>query len=262
MKRFSIFILCLLSLLSAWSKEHVVQRGETLYSIAQSYNITTDQLLEANPTAANLFFVGLKLNIPESTTTAPAQKPAQQVATQEAPQSNYATQRVPSPQSNTGKQGNADFRTDNDGIPVYYPFFVSAMYEMGDFEYPKYSSSYGLGLYFTSISHWGNVHVGADVNFTTNAGIIKDWGCAIAFGPSIRFDIINNIYVNIPINAICGFSFEGTKTDTNWAVKIAPSLHCFFSKNCGIFLGPQTGVAFIENSSIGVGFQAGLTFIF
>ncbi|MCM1037288.1 MAG: LysM peptidoglycan-binding domain-containing protein, partial [Bacteroides sp.] len=54
---------------------HVVQRGETLRSIAGTYNITTQQLVEANPGADTLFYVGLKLNIPEPA-AAPAAAPA------------------------------------------------------------------------------------------------------------------------------------------------------------------------------------------
>ena len=44
---------------------HVVQRGETAESIATLYSITTEQLFKANPGAEDLFYVGLKLNIPE-----------------------------------------------------------------------------------------------------------------------------------------------------------------------------------------------------
>lgn len=43
---------------------HVVQRGETAESIATLYSITTEQLFKANPGAEDLFYVGLKLNIP------------------------------------------------------------------------------------------------------------------------------------------------------------------------------------------------------
>ncbi|MGM9841787.1 MAG: hypothetical protein ACI31D_06265, partial [Candidatus Limisoma sp.] len=56
----------------------------------------------------------------------------------------------------------ATSRTDSDGNEVYHPFFVSAQYYMGDFDMAKQSSWYGLGMYATSISHWGAFHVGAD----------------------------------------------------------------------------------------------------
>lgn len=47
---------------------HVVQRGETAESIATLYSITTEQLFKANPGAEDLFYVGLKLNIPAKKT--------------------------------------------------------------------------------------------------------------------------------------------------------------------------------------------------
>lgn len=50
--------------------EHTVQRGETLESVAKAYNITTQQLVNANPGADKLFYVGLKLNIPEANAAA------------------------------------------------------------------------------------------------------------------------------------------------------------------------------------------------
>ena len=43
---------------------HVVQRGETPERIAQKYNVLLEELLKANPGAENLYYVGMKLNIP------------------------------------------------------------------------------------------------------------------------------------------------------------------------------------------------------
>jgi len=63
-----------------WALEHTVQRGETIESIAKNYSISVAQLIEANPSAADLFYVGLKLNIPEApasqtSVTAPVSQP-------------------------------------------------------------------------------------------------------------------------------------------------------------------------------------------
>lgn len=43
---------------------HTVVRGESLEGIANKYNVTVESILEMNPDAKDLFFVGLKLNIP------------------------------------------------------------------------------------------------------------------------------------------------------------------------------------------------------
>lgn len=66
MKRFilAMVLSCVCLVMSALT--HTVNRGESLNSIAEQYNITMAQLLEANPGADNLFFVGMKLNIPEA----------------------------------------------------------------------------------------------------------------------------------------------------------------------------------------------------
>lgn len=49
--------------------KHEVQRGETLASIAKQYGVTEQMIKDANPQAGNLFYVGLKLNIPKSAET-------------------------------------------------------------------------------------------------------------------------------------------------------------------------------------------------
>ena len=43
---------------------HVVERGETLESIAQKYGVTTAQIRETNPEISDFFYVGMKLTIP------------------------------------------------------------------------------------------------------------------------------------------------------------------------------------------------------
>lgn len=51
------------------SNTYVVMSGDSLYSIANKYGITADQLKEANNLTSNLLSVGQKLNIPEKSTT-------------------------------------------------------------------------------------------------------------------------------------------------------------------------------------------------
>lgn len=51
--------------MSADTTVHVVQRGETLESVAGKYGVNVQQIKEANPNMGKLFYAGLKLNIPE-----------------------------------------------------------------------------------------------------------------------------------------------------------------------------------------------------
>lgn len=45
-------------------REHMVERGETITSIAKKYGISPQELIDANPDIADYFFTGLILNIP------------------------------------------------------------------------------------------------------------------------------------------------------------------------------------------------------
>ena len=47
---------------------HVVQRGETLESIAEYYNVSVEDIDKANPNMDGVVYVGLKLNIPTNST--------------------------------------------------------------------------------------------------------------------------------------------------------------------------------------------------
>ncbi len=154
----------------------------------------------------------------------------------------------------------AQTRQNADGNTVHHPFFAVAQYQMGDFDEAKYTSSYGVGLMATSISHWGAIHVGANANFGINAGIVDDWGCIVDFGPSVRIDISKSCFINMPVDATCVVTFpKGEGTQTNWGAKLAPAIHLFASDHFGIFAGPQ--FTFAEGGT-SVGMVAGLSFFF
>lgn len=67
MKRlfFAVVLACFCLAMSA--RTHTVAKGENLKSIAEKYDVTLAQLLEANPGVESLFFVGMKLTVPENT---------------------------------------------------------------------------------------------------------------------------------------------------------------------------------------------------
>lgn len=58
--------LCLLSAIASFAqtRDHTVQRGETLTSIADQYGISEAALKEANPQSSSFIYVGMKLTIP------------------------------------------------------------------------------------------------------------------------------------------------------------------------------------------------------
>lgn len=61
---FTMFMLLSFTGMMAQQITHTIQRGETIESIARKYNVSVDALKKANPDISEMFFVGLKLNIP------------------------------------------------------------------------------------------------------------------------------------------------------------------------------------------------------
>jgi len=67
MKRLLSSIVLLLAFIVAQAQQqvtHTVMRGETLESIALKYHVTVDAIKKNNPNIGDVFYVGLKLNIP------------------------------------------------------------------------------------------------------------------------------------------------------------------------------------------------------
>lgn len=66
-KLFLSAVLCTASMVTMAQSQiitHVVQRGETLESIAKYYNISVADLNNANPNADGIIYVGMKLAVP------------------------------------------------------------------------------------------------------------------------------------------------------------------------------------------------------
>lgn len=58
-------ILCSAMAVAQEARTHVVQRGETLESIAESYGVTADDIIRLNSDAAQFVYVGMELRLPE-----------------------------------------------------------------------------------------------------------------------------------------------------------------------------------------------------
>lgn len=70
MKKKLLTLVCfLLSVICMHAEvEHVVERGETLESIAKQYNVTPQSIIAVNPQVADMFFAGIVLIIPQGDT--------------------------------------------------------------------------------------------------------------------------------------------------------------------------------------------------
>jgi len=52
------------ALAQAQTTKHIVERGETLETIAQKYGVTKDDIVKLNPDAAQFVYVGMELTVP------------------------------------------------------------------------------------------------------------------------------------------------------------------------------------------------------
>lgn len=277
-KLIMLLMVALLGVVSSNAIVHTVARGENLQNIAAAYGVTTEAIIEANPDCIRLFYVGLKLQIPENRpaqapqSVQPAQQyqPAQQeqqyqpAQQSQAAQSSYSNQNTTvAPVAQELRRDDPAYRIDSDGNPVYHSFYCVAQYQIGDFDFAKESGFYGLGMVVSSFSHWGRFHLGFNINLSINAGLVDDWGMDVDFGPSMRVDISKHVFVNMPIDAVCVATFpDGGDTQTDWGAKIAPSLNVFATDRFGLFVGPQVMFSFSGDSDATFGLVAGLSYAF
>ena len=59
-----LFVMFTMTISAQEIKTHTVQRGETIESIAEKYNVSAADITKANPDAAKFFYTGMKLKIP------------------------------------------------------------------------------------------------------------------------------------------------------------------------------------------------------
>jgi hypothetical protein len=93
---------------------HVVQRGETIESIAQYYNVSVEDINKANPNADGVVYVGMKLNIPTSSDfskTTPKEAPKNMAPIQKQVTENHTENYVKhnDTQNNDEKVGKFEF---------------------------------------------------------------------------------------------------------------------------------------------------------
>ena len=81
-KKFFLSVLlctvCMFGMAQSQTVTHVVQRGETLESIAEYYKVSVEDINKANPNADGIVYVGMKLVVPVGATSTITEATAQQ----------------------------------------------------------------------------------------------------------------------------------------------------------------------------------------
>ena len=105
---------CMFTMAQSQTVTHVVQRGETIESIAQYYNVSVEDINKANPNADGVVYVGMKLNNPTSSDfskTTPKEAPKNMAPIQKQVTENHTENYVKhnDTQNNDEKVGKFEF---------------------------------------------------------------------------------------------------------------------------------------------------------
>lgn len=153
--------------------KHVVERGETLASIAKQYSVSEEEIIKLNPDAAQFVYVGMELVLPDSQ----KQEPADTVQSENALVTQAeANQNVSS--TNVSNKDN-DFRKWNIAYSLSYGFLPKPKGEGVSGSSFSFAMTVGANYNFTK-----QLYAGARIGYyTTN------------FNTSIRYGIGNHTNV-------------------------------------------------------------------
>lgn len=226
---------CVVTMAQSQTVTHVVQRGETIESIAKYYNVSVEDINKANPNADGIVYVGMKLNIPVNSNTPikkdiDVSKDCQR--TIETPTTNKSEVTITSRSAKNNYNVNKTTIDLNDYS--FWGLFYRASFEDAG------TGFYGLGGTAFSSSGWGvNFYIGADYGLAE-----KHYeGVCFYIGPSYGYNF-NNILLmgSLDFVGIYAGQGEGQQTGTNHKGETYTYTGTKNKFGWGIALSPQIGI--------------------
>ncbi len=256
-KRFFLSVLlctvCVFAMAQSQTVTHVVQRGETIESIAEYYKVSVDDINKANPNAEGIIYVGMKLVVPVGMKKTTTKTTVQQESTEKVRSQQSVYKSIAKAESNYNSASSSTWQRNQSRIIWGLTYFAQ------DFDDVKLSGHYGFTV--------DALNIGGSL-FGFNATLASfNWGLAdkgnttdlILVGPNVAYEFAQNFIVALPVQAMCNFSFEGTDTKTSWGWAISPRLYYSFGKvnvNAGILING----GFKKGEKATCGFTAGVGF--
>lgn len=225
-------------------RKHIVDRGETLASIASRYGVTQEDIIQLNPDVAQFVYVGMELSIPEKEFN----------DTKVVTQTNITL-------NHTGQNHSVAKYQQNDFEEERKVVVGEIGYAASTFEDVKLSGSYGMSMLALPWKVYTNTYVGMNISpFNINCGLVdSDYvSDVIKFGPAIGYYFTPKIFIAMSLNAVCNVYFEGSDTKSQWGMSLEPTFYA--GRKRGVFIGPQFTIGFQENSELSCGFRAGVYF--
>lgn len=242
---------------------HEVQRGETLEAVAQKYGISTETLLQANPDAADMFFTGMKLQIPAGRTTTQqavgtsGNDNSQETTVSAQPRQAYSNS-IP-----TATQEYAETTPIKKGMK--YRRIIGATFYAGSFDDVESTGHYGLTVDMLNIN---NSLFGANITIASfNYGLVDEKNASdiMMFGPNISYEVTKNVILSLPAQATFAVTFGKDengkdKTYKGWGWATSPRVYFQIGKCC-INVGAFVNGGFKKGEKTECGFTAGIGYV-
>lgn len=241
---------------NATAKEHIIERGETLESVALMYNVTTEEIIIANPALKDMFFAGMVIEIPdlpdgalkkeEPVTTVNSVPADTHILTsdnthlnsahepeKESPDSSRTNPIVVSTNSNSPSSGNSsDERSYSN---MYLLYFAS----LKAFEH----GWYGIGFDSIHLSGWG-FRITTRFNWGTGDGNFM-----FTLGPSYSYAINDIVTISAPLQGFIN-TYDKVTLKSDFSTKKSIEI------SGGIFLTPMVTLRF-GKLYLGLGYDLG-----
>lgn len=235
---------------------HMVQRGETAESIATLYSITTEQLFKANPGAEDLFYVGLKLNIPAKETVQVV--PPKTDVSENATLSNNV-ESIDSVRNHNMSSTKFSLNDNKDERNALTAFNISWL--CSSFKDIKGNSFYGFGIDAFNI---GGSLFGFNTTISSfNYGLVNSESVSdeIFFGPNVSYWLNDNVMVCLPLQGMCNVYFEEQKDKAKltWGLSASPRVY-FKTDHFMLHGGLIVAKTFVSKGKVGCGFTVGVSY--
>lgn len=245
---------CMFGMAQSQTVTHVVQRGETLESIAEYYKVSVEDINKANPNADGIVYVGMKLVVPVGTTNAKTTTTVQQGTVEKVKPQQSTYESTAKVERNYNNASSNTWQRNQTRVLWGLTYFAQ------DFDDVKLSGHYGLTIDALNIG--GSLFGFNATVFSFNWGLVdKDYTTdLILFGPNVAYEFAQNFIVALPVQAMCNVSFDDKGDQkTWWGWAISPRLYYSFGKvniNAGILING----GFKKGEKATCGFTAGIGF--
>lgn len=214
---------------------HTVERGEAVASIAKKYNVTPQDIINANPDAAEFVFAGMKLEIPKKSNTQnnadlPKASSSNTILNNDKNEITYTQKANETEECPNTKETNNYSDTNSITPENFNNFSIGYVAAFDDFGHGCYSlgydafSEHGYGMSFQ-----GNA----------NYGIVDSKAASLNFflGPAYGYIIHPNIMLFTSLGVIAtasdkektkhshdGREYNTTEQQVTWGVALRPQL--------------------------------------